>query len=77
MRDVDTFRPSVRHTPVLCRNAAKRAWHRLFIHFISFHLFAGNIAIYKADTVILGCRSPQGNNLLRGAYRKNKVKNKK
>jgi len=25
MRDVDTFRPSVRHTPVLCRNAAKRA----------------------------------------------------
>jgi len=38
-----------------------------------FHLFADNIAIYKADTVILGCRSPQGNNLLRGAYRKNKV----
>jgi len=37
---------------------------------ISFHLFADNIAIYKADTVILGCRSPQGNNLLRGAYRK-------
>jgi len=35
-----------------------------------FHLFADNIAIYKADTVILGCRSPQGNNLLRGAYRK-------
>ena len=43
-------------------------------HFISFHLFADNIAIYKADTVILGCRSPQGNNLLRGAYQKNKVK---
>ena len=39
-------------------------------NFISFHLFADNIAIYKADTVILGCRSPQGNNLLRGAYRK-------
>jgi len=39
-----------------------------------FHLFAEKIAIYKADTVILGCRSPQGNNLLRGAYRKNKVK---
>jgi len=33
------------------------------IHFISFHLFADNIAIHKADTVILGCRSPQGNNL--------------
>jgi len=27
------------------------------IYFISFHLFADNIAIYKADTVILGCRS--------------------
>jgi len=39
-----------------------------FFIFISFHLFAENIAIYKADTVILGCRSPQGNNLLRGAY---------
>ena len=23
---------------------------------------------------MLGCRSPQGNNLLRGAYEKNKVK---
>jgi len=46
----------------------------LSFHFISFHLFADNIAIYKADTVILGCRSPQGNNLLRGAYRKNEVK---
>jgi len=41
------------------------------------HFFADNISIYKADTVILGCRSPQGKNLLRGAYRKNKVKNKK
>ena len=29
-------------------------------NFISFHLFADNIAIYKADTVFLGCRSPAG-----------------
>ena len=46
---------------------------KVIFHFILFHLFADNIAIYKADTVILGCRSPQGNILLRGAYRNKKA----
>jgi len=43
-----------------------------FRYLVSFHFiyFADNIAVYKADTVILGCRSSQGNNLLSGAYRK-------
>jgi len=31
----------------------------------------------KQIQLFLGCRSPQGNNLLRGAYQKNKVKHKK
>ena len=51
----------------------------LFIHFsfhFHFHLFADNAAIYKAGTLqlFLVCRSPQGNNRLRGAYRKNILK---
>jgi len=37
---------------------------KISYNFISFHLFADNIALYKAG---IGCRSPQGNNLLRVA----------
>jgi len=32
----------------------------IVFHFISFHLFADNIAIYKADTVISGLQVTTG-----------------
>jgi len=44
--------PAVRPKHLQMASESIKSFH--FISF-SFHLFADNIAIYKADTVILGC----------------------